>query len=61
MSTTETALTAHLVRPDASLDDDLLHNARDQLLQRFKIGNATFQVEDGRGAHSCVLRPDHVV
>lgn len=61
MSTTETALTAHLVRPDESIDDDLLHAACDQLRQRFKIGHATLQVEDGRGVHPCVLQPDHVV
>ena len=61
MSTTETALTAHLVRPDESIDDDLLHDACDQLRQRFKIGHATLQVEDGRGVHPCVLQPDHVV
>ena len=61
MSTTETALTAHLVRPDASIDDDLLNHACDQLRKRFRIGHATFQVEDGRGAHPCVLQPDEVV
>jgi cobalt-zinc-cadmium efflux system protein len=61
MSTTETALTAHLVRPDAAVDDDLLHDVCGKLLQRFKIGHATFQVEDGRRANSCVLQPNHVV
>ncbi|MDQ2734695.1 MAG: cation diffusion facilitator family transporter [Pseudomonadota bacterium] len=61
MSTTETALTAHLVRPAAAVDDDLLRHACDELKKRFKIGHATFQVEDGRGAHPCVLKPDEVV
>ena len=61
MSTTETALTAHLVRPDATIDDDLLHQACEQLRERFRIGHATFQVEDGRGARPCSLQPDAVV
>ncbi len=61
MSTTETALTAHLVRPGATIDDDLLHHAAEALREHFSIGHATFQVEDGTGAHSCVLQPDEVV
>ena len=31
MSTTQVALTAHLVRPDAAMDDDLLHDAAQHL------------------------------
>ena len=61
MSTTETALTAHLVRPGASLDDDMLHHACEQLQQHFGIHHATFQVEDGAGAHPCSLRSAEVV
>jgi cobalt-zinc-cadmium efflux system protein len=61
MSTTETALTVHLVRPDAALDDDLLCHACDALRTRFGIGHATLQVEDGRGAHPCSLQPSEVV
>ena len=61
MSTTETALTAHLVRPGAAIDDTLLHEASEQLKDRFGIGHATFQVEDGSRAHPCNLRPDEVV
>lgn len=61
MSTTETALTAHLVRPQASIDDDLIHDPCDELRERFRIDHATFQVEDGRGAHPCVLRSAEVV
>jgi cobalt-zinc-cadmium efflux system protein len=57
MSTTETALTAHLVRPGSSIDDDLLHDACKELKERFGITHATFQVEDGTGAHPCSLRP----
>jgi cobalt-zinc-cadmium efflux system protein len=60
LSTTETALTAHLVRPNAGTDDALLHDACDELRRRFGIGHATMQIEDGDGA-SCVLAPAHVV
>lgn len=61
MSTTETALTAHLVRPGAGIDDDMLHRACEELREHFGIGHATFQVEDGAGAHPCALQPDEVV
>ena len=61
MSTTETALTVHLVRPGAALDDDMLHHACEELKEHFGIGHATLQVEDGSGAHPCVLQPDEVV
>jgi cobalt-zinc-cadmium efflux system protein len=59
MSTTETALTAHLVRPDAGLDDDFLSNAEDTLARSFGIQHVTLQVEAGDRA--CTLAPDHVV
>lgn len=61
MSTTETALTAHLVRPGATIDDDLLRHACEELQERFGIHHATFQVEDGSGAHPCALQPVEVV
>ena len=59
MSTTETALTAHLVMPDGKLDDDLLARADQTLQQQFKIGHSTLQLE--RGAWECRLAPDDVV
>ncbi len=61
MSTTETALTAHLVRPGAGLDDDLLKEAADRLADRFKIGHVTLQVEAGDTEHVCRLAPDNVI
>jgi len=61
MSTTETALTAHLVRPGAAIDDDLLRHACEELQKHFSISHATFQVEDGQGAHPCSLQPVEVV
>jgi cobalt-zinc-cadmium efflux system protein len=56
MSTTETALTAHLIRP-ANEDADLfLHTACEGLARRFNIGHATLQVERD-GEHACRLAP----
>jgi cobalt-zinc-cadmium efflux system protein len=53
MSTTETALTAHLVRPEGPADDELLHRLCDTLQSRFHIGHATLQFETGD--HPCSL------
>jgi cobalt-zinc-cadmium efflux system protein len=47
MSTMETALTAHLVKPDAEIDDALLTRICDELHRRFGIGHATIQLEKG--------------
>ncbi len=54
MSTTETALTAHLVRPGAALDDALLTEVCAELKHRFAIEHATLQVECGE--HPCEPR-----
>jgi cobalt-zinc-cadmium efflux system protein len=59
MSTTETALTAHLVRPGAGLDDALLLAACEELRTRFSIHHATFQVEGG--AHPCDMAREGAV
>jgi cobalt-zinc-cadmium efflux system protein len=61
MSTTETALTAHLVRPGAALDDAFIADAARQLTNRFAIHHATLQVELGDPAHPCHLAPAEVV
>lgn len=61
MSTTETALTAHLVRADATEDDGLLHRITHEVRERFNICHATVQLETPGRAHACELRPDHVV
>ena len=45
MSTTETALTAHLVMPTRIGDDGFLHRLSDTLKARFGIDHATVQVE----------------
>ncbi len=61
MSTTETAMTAHLVRPGAGLDDHLLHDVCRELDHRFGISHATLQIEAGDTEYACRLAPDHVV
>jgi len=55
MSTTETALTAHLVRATREVDDAWLGAAARGLAERFRIGHATLQVETGDPAHPCGL------
>jgi cobalt-zinc-cadmium efflux system protein len=60
MSTTEVALTAHLVMPTGCPGDVFLHDAADMLHDRFQIGHATLQVERSDDA-SCRLEPAHRV
>jgi len=61
MSTTENALTAHLVRPGAGLDDRLLQEISRELEHQFKISHTTVQIEAGDTEQACPLAPDHVV
>lgn len=61
MSTTETALTAHLVRPGAPIDDAMIHRVCVELKTRFRIDHATLQVEDGALDHPCHLADAAVV
>jgi cobalt-zinc-cadmium efflux system protein len=61
LSTTETALTAHLVRPGTSLDDDWLDAVVQALHDRYGIEHVTIQLETGGGARTCRLAPDEVV
>jgi len=55
MSTTETALTAHLVRPMREVDDALLVAAARDLRVRFHIAHATIQIEHGDPQYPCEL------
>ena len=59
MSTTETALTAHLVIPEASVDDAFLTEICEELHEKFKIGHSTIQIE--RGDAECKQEPENVV
>jgi len=60
MSTTETALTCHLVMPGGHPGDEFLMDAARELQHRFSIGHATIQIETSE-ATQCVLEPDKVV
>ena len=60
MSTTETALTCHLLMPSGHPPDALLAGACETLSGRFAICHATIQVETDAG-YACRLEPDHVV
>ena len=51
LSTTETALTAHIVTPSADYPDALLESARVMLHDRFRIEHCTIQVERHHSAH----------
>jgi cobalt-zinc-cadmium efflux system protein len=59
MSTTETALTAHLVMPQGHPGDAFLRETCEALRRKFGIGHSTLQVEIV-GA-DCPLAPAHVV
>lgn len=61
MSTTETALTAHLVREDVRAGEVLLPEITAEVHRRFGISHATIQFETAATARRCELRPDHVV
>ena len=60
MSTNETALTAHLVRPGGSEYDPFLHGVCAELSHRFNIHHATLQIEIA-GSDACKLAPAEVV
>jgi cobalt-zinc-cadmium efflux system protein len=59
MSTTETAMTAHLTRPDNADGDDFLHATCEGLAHRFGIGHSTLQVEIG--GSPCRLALSHAI
>ena len=59
MSTTETALTVHLIRPDGCIDDDWLARVSKALHDRFAIEHATLQIESGGGAGPCQMSGEH--
>lgn len=61
MSTTETALTAHLVIPAGHPGDEFLHTLAHDLDHRFGIGHATVQIETDEHAHDCALVSEQVV
>jgi len=60
MSTTEVALTCHLVMPDGCPGDAFLHDASAMLHNRFEIGHSTIQVERDE-AEACLQAPADAV
>jgi cobalt-zinc-cadmium efflux system protein len=60
MSTTETALTVHLVMPAGHPGDPFVASVCQQVHDTFRIGHTTIQVETDP-AHPCELAPEHVV
>jgi cobalt-zinc-cadmium efflux system protein len=61
MSTTETALTCHLVMPHGHPGDAVLNEMAQQLHYRFGIQHATIQIELADCDEACALIPEHVV
>ncbi len=60
ISTTETALTCHLVMPAGTTGDAFLMETAQLLKTSFRIGHTTLQVET-RADNGCALAPDDVV
>jgi cobalt-zinc-cadmium efflux system protein len=60
MSTTEIALTVHLVMPNGHPGDAFIHGLAEELALRFKINHATVQIEVDQHL-ACALAPDDVV
>jgi cobalt-zinc-cadmium efflux system protein len=61
MSTTETALTCHLIMPQGHPGDAALNGMTEQLNHRFGIQHATIQIELADTDVACALTPEHVV
>jgi cobalt-zinc-cadmium efflux system protein len=58
MSTTETALTAHLVIPEGYTGDRFLTDTCEALHAHFGIDHSTLQIETGDPAYPCHLEPE---
>jgi cobalt-zinc-cadmium efflux system protein len=61
MSTTETALTCHLVMPSGHPGDAALTGLAHDLEHRFGIHHVTIQIELGDSGEVCALTPESVV
>ena len=60
MSTTESALTVHLVMPQGYPGDSNMDDITRTLKERFSIQHSTLQVEQGTTDHACALHTDTV-
>jgi cobalt-zinc-cadmium efflux system protein len=61
ISTTETAMTCHLVMPGGHPGDAALGRLARELEERFGIHHSTIQIELADSDEVCVLTPEHVV
>ncbi len=57
MSTTESALTVHLVMPEGYPGDAFMDDFMRTLKERFSVQHSTLQVEQGTTDHACALHP----
>ena len=57
LSTSEVALTVHLVIHQQSLDNALLHQIQQHLHDHFEIEHATIQLESSLEESNCLLAP----
>ncbi len=60
ISTTEIAMTCHLVIPDGHPGDAFIHRVAEKLATKFKINHPTIQIEIDPHA-ACALAPENVV
>lgn len=60
ISTTETAMTCHVVMPGGHPGDDFLMESARLLRSSFRIGHSTLQIEVDEN-NACALAPDNVV
>ena len=61
MSTTETALTVHLVMPDGHPGDRFLAHVCQELHHHFGIEHSTIQIEIDDSVGSCIYEPEYYV
>jgi cobalt-zinc-cadmium efflux system protein len=61
MSTTETAMTCHLMMPGGHPGDAVLNAITHELRDRFGIAHSTIQIELADSDEICALTPEHVV
>ncbi len=61
MSTTESALSVHLMMNDGHPGDAFIRTLGVNLQDRFGIGHATIQIELGDERAECPLSPEHIV
>ncbi|MDP4084079.1 MAG: cation diffusion facilitator family transporter [Bacillota bacterium] len=59
MSTTEAALTVHLVRTEIEDNDEMLQKLTKELHDQFSIEHATIQIE--KGTFQCQLQPENII